>query len=703
MATNKEKKVKKDINRRAKALKSISGVRIRERGERRSRSVEEMEGTMSLTREGFGFVKVEGLVEDVYVPWRRTHGALNGDRVKVAVSKKKSRSKSHSMEGEVTVVLERSPRPHIGVLHTRDRQVWAIVESKNMPYDIQIPVASPDDLPEIGGIKAEKGMKVAVLVTDWPHNSAEPVGRIVDVLGKPGDNDAEMHAILAEYMLPYRFESEVENAANSIDEKITEKDLAGRRDFRGVTTFTIDPADAKDYDDALSYRALENGNVEVGVHIADVTYYVKPGSVVDKEAFARGTSVYLVDRTVPMLPEMLSNKLCSLRPREEKLCYSAVFEMTPKAEVKSAWFGHTVIKSDYRFNYDEAQDVIENSHGPLCREILALNDLAAILRKNRFEKGAISFERPEMKVIVDRNGKPLDVVRKETKEANWLIEEFMLLANRSVAEFVARKCKAKDPAFVYRIHEDPNPEKLESLRSFAKNFGHRLGATDTPGRTADSLNALMKESKGTPEESALQLLALRSMARACYSTDNVGHYGLAFPYYTHFTSPIRRYPDMMSHRLLAQYLECYYDGKKLDKMPDKGLYQTWCEYSSAREQIAADAERASTKYKLTEFMQDKIGQIFDGTVSGLTEWGMYVEIEPTKVEGMVSLRGIAEDYFTFDEEKYQIVGKTSGRVITLGDPVKVRVVRASLEQKQIDYELVWEAPAPSEDVVKNGK
>ena len=653
--------------------------------ERRSKSLEEFEGTVSLSRDGFGFVKAEGLKDDVFIPMRKLHFALNGDFVKIAVSKRRIQSglKGRSLEGEVVKIIHRSTKPHIGVLVVRGRQVWAIVESKNRPYDIRIAVHDPEELPEIGGQKAAHGMKVAVLVTDWPKRSAEPLGRIVDVLGMPGENDTEMHAILAEYQLPYRFEPEVEKAADKISDAITQKELAGRRDFRSVTTFTIDPTDAKDYDDALSYRKLENGNVEVGIHIADVTHYVTPGSVIDKEAFARGTSVYLVDRTIPMLPENLSNKLCSLRPHEDKLTFSAVFELNAKAKVIGQWFGRTVINSDQRFDYEQAQQIIETKEGPLAEEILALHELASILRKQRFEKGAISFERPEMKVIVDETGKPLNVVQKESKESNWLIEEFMLLANRSVAEYVTKKCKAKNPTFVYRIHENPDPEKLDSLRQFAKNFGHKLGDTSNPKEAAGALNALMKEAKGKPEENALQLLALRSMARARYSTDNVGHYGLAFQYYTHFTSPIRRYPDMMVHRLLAMYM----DGANSQ---DKLYYEDCCEHSSVREQIATDAERASIKYKMVEFMQDKIGRMFDGHISGLTEWGIYVEIEPTKVEGMVALRDIRFDWFQFDEEKYETRAKASGRVYHLGDPVKIRVLRANLEQKILDYELVEE-------------
>ena len=653
--------------------------------ERRSKSLEEFEGTVSLSRDGFGFVKAEGLKDDVFIPMRKLHFALNGDFVKIAVSKRRIQSglKGRSLEGEVVKIIHRSTKPHIGVLVVRGRQVWAIVESKNMPYDIRIDVHDPEELPEIGGQKAAHGMKVAVLVTDWPKRSAEPLGRIVDVLGMPGENDTEMHAILAEYQLPYRFEPEVEKAADKISDAITQKELAGRRDFRSVTTFTIDPTDAKDYDDALSYRKLENGNVEVGIHIADVTHYVTPGSVIDKEAFARGTSVYLVDRTIPMLPENLSNKLCSLRPHEDKLTFSAVFELNAKAKVIGQWFGRTVINSDQRFDYEQAQQIIETKEGPLAEEILALHELASILRKQRFEKGAISFERPEMKVIVDETGKPLNVVQKESKESNWLIEEFMLLANRSVAEYVTKKCKAKNPTFVYRIHENPDPEKLDSLRQFAKNFGHKLGDTSNPKEAAGALNALMKEAKGKPEENALQLLALRSMARARYSTDNVGHYGLAFQYYTHFTSPIRRYPDMMVHRLLAMYM----DGANSQ---DKLYYEDCCEHSSVREQIATDAERASIKYKMVEFMQDKIGRVFDGHISGLTEWGIYVEIEPTKVEGMVSLRDIRFDWLQFDEEKYETRAKASGKVYHLGDPVKIKVLRANLEQKILDYELVEE-------------
>ena len=549
-------------------------------------------------------------------------------------------------------------------------------------------------------MKVRSGMKVAAVVDDWPRSEMSPRGHIVDVLGEPGENDTEMHAILAEYALPYRFESAVANAADQISEEITAQDLAGRRDFRNVLTFTIDPADAKDFDDALSFRCLENGNYEIGVHIADVTHYVRPGSLVDKEAEERGTSVYLVDRTVPMLPEKLCNKLCSLRPNEEKLTFSAVFEMTPLGRIVSQWFGKTVIYSDFRFAYEEAQAIIEA--GPKAVHegvpeavkdaVLVLNGLASKLRKKRFAAGAISFDRPEMKVEVDEKGRPVNVYQKVTKEANWLIEEFMLLANRTVAEFVATGCRGVGDApakgarrqaktFVYRVHDEPNPEKVESLRNFIGNFGYRMGPTNSGKDISKELNSLFAAAKDTPEYNAIELLSLRTMAKARYDTENLGHYGLAFKYYTHFTSPIRRYPDMLVHRLLAQYLEGGESAKK-------DTYDKLCKHASEREIVAAEAERASIKYKLVEFMQDKVGYVFGGHVSGLTEWGMYVEIEPTMIEGMVPLRDIRSDYFEFDADHYRLVGKRTGIVYNLGDPVRIRVKKTNLEQKLLDYELI---------------
>ena len=694
-------------------------------------------GKVQMTREGFAFIISEDSDDDVFVKASKTRGALHGDTVRVSVTREKS--DGHRREGQVVEIIERSVKPFIGILHVVNDQAWVLMESRFMPHDICIPVAEPDSVRyrrnraktglqtrnEEGWLKpagdgafvvcglfetaedgtrremtAYSGMKVAAVVDKWEKHESNPTGHIVDVLGEPGDNDTEMHAILAEYSLPYRFEQQVADAADAISEQITAEDLKGRRDFRNILTFTIDPADAKDFDDAISFTQLENGNYEVGVHIADVTHYVRPGSLVDDEAKNRGTSVYLVDRTVPMLPEKLSNKLCSLRPDEEKLTFSAVFEITPLARIVSKWFGKTVIRSDYRFAYENAQQIIDagakalkteicggtdgvNENGAvplhLKEAVLKLNALASKLRKKRFSSGAISFERPEMKVVVDEKGRPVDVYQKVTAEANWLIEEFMLLANRMVAEFVARECKGK--TFVYRVHDEPNQEKLENLKNFISNFGYRLGPVGNGKEISKSLNTLFESAKDTPEFNAIELLSLRSMAKARYDTENLGHYGLAFKYYTHFTSPIRRYPDMMVHRLLASYLEGG-ESAKLDK------YDKLCKYATEREIVAAEAERSSIKYKLVEFMQDKVGYEFEGHVSGLTEWGIYVEVEPTKIEGMVPLRDIKSDFFEFDPERYRIVGKRTKVVYNLGDLVKIRVKKTDLERKLLDYELV---------------
>ncbi len=644
-------------------------------------------GTVQMTREGFIFVIVDGEEDDVFVKASKTRHALNGDKVRVAVTREKGKDSDKRREGEVLEILERSSKPFVGILHTVGAQAWVLMQSRSMPYDISV------DAEEASRLGAQSGMKVAAVVDKWERKEPCPSGHITDVLGEPGKNDTEMHAILAEFNLPYRFEPEVENAADSISEKITAEDLKGRKDFRGVLTFTIDPKDAKDFDDALSFRKLDNGNYEVGVHIADVSHYVKPGSPVDKEARDRGTSVYLVDRTVPMLPEKLCNKLCSLRPYEEKLTFSAVFELSPRADVKSRWIGRTVICSDRRFTYDEAQEYIEadgNPSGdPLVEAVRTLNDLALKLKAKSRRAGAIDFDRPEMKVEVDEEGRPINVYEKVSKEANWLVEQFMLLANRTVAEFVATDGKMNGlvrknaKTFVYRIHGEPNELKLEGFLTFAKGFDYKIDK-DTPlsGRgAAKSLSALLDSAKGKPEHDAMENLALRAMAKACYSTDNIGHYGLAYKFYTHFTSPIRRYPDLMVHRLLALYLA----GGESQK---KDYYETECKYASEREMIAADAERTSVKYKLVEFMQDKVGMEFEGTVSGVTEWGMYVEIEPTKIEGMVPLREIKSDFFFYDEPRYRLVGKRTRKVYRLGDKVTIKVKNANLEQRLLDYELV---------------
>ncbi len=674
-------------HKRGGAGRSIAGKK------KKSRIIPEFTGTALMSREGYVFVRIEGQEEDVFVKASKTRGALHGDTVRVAVTQERT-GMAKRRSGEIIAVLERSKRPFVGILHIVGKQAWVLMSSKTMPYDIAVPV------PEGG----KRGMKVAAVVDGWERGASGPYGHVVDVLGMPGENETEMHAILAEFGLPYRFEKAVENAADQIPDTITDKDRAHRRDFRKVLTFTIDPTDAKDYDDALSFRKLENGNFEVGVHIADVTYYVKPGSAVDQEAQARGTSVYLVDRTVPMLPEKLSNKLCSLRPGEEKLTFSAVFEVTPLGKVFNPWFGRTEIVSDYRFDYELAQAIIDA--GPAAMEqsfgegsecgivpaeikeaVLTLNGIALKLRKKRFAAGAVNFERPEMKVEVDENGKPVGVHQKFSKEANWLIEEFMLLANRNVAEFVATggkmggKALAKPKTFVYRVHDEPNMEKLSGLRDFAGHFGYKVGPLEGGKDIAASLNTLMAEAKDKPEMAAIQILALRSMAKACYSVDNIGHYGLAFRFYTHFTSPIRRYPDMMVHRLLALYL-----GGADSQSND--YYAAQCKHASEREVVAAEAERESVKYKMVEFMQDKIGQEFDGHVSGVTEWGIYVEIEPTKIEGMIPYRTIRSDFFVYDEEHYRAIGRHTHRSIRLGDPLRIRVKATSLEQKLLDYELV---------------
>ncbi|MCQ2174480.1 MAG: ribonuclease R [Bacteroidales bacterium] len=640
-------------------------------------------GKVQMTREGSAFVLIEGQ-DDVFVRTAATRNALNGDTVKVSVTREGTRQGRR--EGRITEIVERSSRPFVGILHLVDSRAWVLMQSRSMPYDIEV------DLQQALDTGARHGMKVAVVVDHWNRNESAPAGHVVEALGEPGANDTEMHAILAEFNLPHRFSKAVENAADRISDKITREDLKDRRDFRDTLTFTIDPSDAKDFDDALSYKVLPDGRMEVGVHIADVSWYVRPGTPVDKEARERGTSVYLVDRTVPMLPEKLSNKLCSLRPHEAKLTFSVVFCLSSDARVISRWIGRTVIESDFRLDYDQAQAIItgdapKQTPKPLKEAISALHSLASKLKEQRFRNGAIDFDRPEMKIEVDAQGRPVNVFQKYSQESNWLIEEFMLLANRTVAEFVATGGRMngtpdrKAKAFVYRVHGEPDLEKLENLRGFAGHFGYKMGVSKTGKSASEQLRALLNSSKGKPENKAFENLALRSMAKACYSTENIGHYGLAFSFYTHFTSPIRRYPDTMVHRLLSEYLAGgrSHNSEKLEKE---------CRYASERESVAADAERTSIKYKLVEFMQDKIGREYEGSVSGLTEWGMYVEIDPTGIEGMIPLREIRSDFFEFDESRYCLKGKRTRRRINFGDRVRIRVKNANLEQRLLDFELI---------------
>ena len=629
------------------------------------------EGVVDMAASGAMYVQCEELDSDVFVHQRNTHNALNGDRVEVIVT---HTSRNGAKEGEISKVLERSPRCYAGRVEIASRTMAIVVpDSRKIPTDIAISLKKYPNL--------KQDDKVAVRIVDWRDGDRLPQGELVDILGAAGDNDAEMHAILLEYNLPYRFEEQVEKAANAIDGRITDRDIAERRDMRRVPTLTIDPADAKDFDDALSIQPIGEGKWEVGVHIADVTHYVRPDTTIDDEAIERGTSVYLVDRTIPMLPERLCNDLCSLRPHEDKLAFSAIFHIDEKGKISQEWFGRTVIHSDRRFTYEEAQAVIETGEGDFKEEILTLHNLAQTLRKERYRKGAIAFDRREAKFHLDEKGHPTGVYFKVQKEANQLIEEFMLLANRRVAEFCAR-AHGKERTMVFRVHDRPNSDKFERFRSFILRFGHIFKSSLEKGdAAAKELNKLLASIKGKPEENVVSTLAIRSMAKAVYTTDNIGHYGLAFPYYTHFTSPIRRYPDMMVHRLLQRYL----DGKR---SADKDMHEALCVRCSEREVIAAEAERASIKYKMVEFMADKIGEEFDGQVSGLSEWGVFVELENSIVEGMILMRDIPGDYYQFDEERYEVYGHSTGQVFTIGNKVRIRVKSADLRRRLLDFEFV---------------
>lgn len=627
-------------------------------------------GTVDIARGGYGYVISENFKDDIFVSQNNLHHALNGDTVKVLVYAHK---KSSSPEGEVVEIIERERETFVGTIEIANRFAFLVPDSRHMPFDLFIP------LDKLKGAKS--GQKAIARLTEWPANAKNPFGEIIEVLGNQGENETEMHAILAEFGLPYEFSEEVEEEATRINERITEEDYKKRRDFRSVPTFTIDPEDAKDFDDALSLKSLEGKRWEVGIHIADVTHYVHPDTLIDDEGAQRGTSVYLVDRVVAMLPERLSNFICSLRPNEDKLCFSAVFEITDNAQITGEWFGRTVIRSDRRFSYKEAQKIIDTGEGDLSHEMLTLNRLSRILRERRFKSGAVAFEREEVKIEVDEKGRPVRIYAREHGESNELIEEFMLLANRRVAERIGKiKDKSEKKTFVYRIHDKPDNEKLQKFSRFVKKFGYKLALTSGK-QIAFSLNKLLVDVKGTREQDIVENLALRAMAKAEYSTNNIGHYGLAFDYYTHFTSPIRRYPDMMVHRLLADYLA---------GAPSRNqkVYEKNCRHSSKMEVLAMEAERASVKYKQAEFMKDKIGKQFEGVVSGVTEWGIFVEILENKCEGMIPIRGLAGDFYEYDEDNYCIRGRRTGKKYQMGDPVQIEVVRVNMEKKQIDFSLV---------------
>ena len=676
-----------------------------------------MEGTFVRKRNGRNsFVPDDG-GQSILVCERNSLHALDGDRVRVTML---ARRASHTREAEVIEILERANDTFVGEVKVEKGYGFLITESRSLATDIFIP---KDKLKG-----AQTGDKAVVKITDWPEGSKSPVGRVVDILGKQGENNAEMHAILAQYGLPYSYPEKVERAADKLQPGITPAELARREDFRSVTTFTIDPHDAKDFDDALSIRPAGKGVWEVGVHIADVSHYVHEGDIIDKEAEKRATSVYLVDRTIPMLPERLCNYICSLRQGEEKLAYSTIFHLNERAEIIDWHLAHTVICSNRRFTYEEVQTTLERNgqaspddlalpgphpeplpagsepEGEYAHELIVLNRLAKQLRERRFKNGSIGFDRAEVRFEIDDKGHPIGTYVKVAKDANKLVEEFMLLANRSVAEMMAKAPKGKTPkVFPYRIHDVPDPEKLEKLSAFVARFGRKIRTEGSKTEVSKSLNRLLAEVKGEKEENVVEMVALRAMQKARYSIHNIGHYGLMFPFYTHFTSPIRRYPDTLVHRLLTRYAE---GGRSVSATK----YEELCEHASNMEQLAASAERASIKYKQVEFMADRIGQEFDGTVSGVTEFGLYVEVNDSKCEGMVPLRMLLDDYYEFDERNFCLVGRRYHKRYALGDKVRIRVERANLEQRLLDFSLVGEetshpvaAPAPAAPARKGGK
>ncbi|MCL2434510.1 MAG: ribonuclease R [Lentimicrobiaceae bacterium] len=629
-------------------------------------------GKLSISKNGAAYVIMEGLGdEDIFIAEGNLSNALHNDIVKINVFPARNKRRP---EGQVVEIVERSKKQLVGVISISKGIAYFIPDNPSYRRDILIP----------GRLlkSAKTGDKVVIQITDWVVGTRSPLGEVIHVLGKPGDNNVEMNAILAEYDFPLAFNEAVEKECEKIDPAISEKEIALRRDFRNITTFTIDPADAKDFDDAISYEALSNGMHRVGIHIADVSHYVRQESAIDKEAYERGTSIYLVDRTIPMLPDKLSNELCSLKPHTDKLCYSAVFDLDDNAKVHKEWFGRTIINSDRRFDYDEAQEIIETKQGDFAETVLKIHDLSQKLRQQRFDNNAINFETEEVRFKLDENGKPIGVFLKVQRESNWLIEEMMLLANKRVAEKIGKKISRfkEVKTFVYRIHDEPIGDKVENFKNFVAKMGFEL-KTGNRKQFTQSLNDLLEKAKEKNEYELLSKLSIRIMARAVYSTDNIGHYGLAFPYYTHFTSPIRRYPDLMVHRLLDAYL---HDKPSVNKYQ----YEELCKHCSKMEQKATEAERTSIKYKQAEYLADKIGQVFEATVSGISKWGVFAELKESKCEGIIPIKRFDDDFYYIDDDNFTLIGLHTGKNIRFGDTIKVKVTEVDLQKKTMTFDVV---------------